>query len=867
MKKKAICIAIGSVLTLTTGAWSPIASAQTERKDEPQRVEKIEVTGSRIKRSADNEGTTSIEIITREDIERRGASSVAEVVRDATAQAGVSYDERNSSVANGAASAALRGLAPNATLVLINGRRVAYNGFSSVFGLTSETFVDLNALPLGAVERIEILKDSASAIYGSDAIAGVINIILRRGFSGVEASARAGFANDGASERQISLTAGFGGAGKDRLNALITFDASQRDALFARDREYSLALGRQLAGTTAAAALQNYPGNALGFTRPIDNTSNCTGGPRVGPSASTAGSTLCGFNSNSQATLIPDQERQQAFGRVSYDFSDQLSLFGEFGISKSKTKYDLVSSSLTISQLATNSPANPFGQPIRVFYRFMELGPRKFTAENESLRLIGGLKGRLNNHDWEVAIGQSSTQSEQRADNLVKRAEALALINSGGFSLFGINAPSVYEPLRASATREGEAKTSFVDAKLTGELPLSLAAPVSYALGGEYRHESQSDAPSAALQSGSLIGFATTNLPFNVSRNVGSAFTEVNLPIFRSLEAQLALRSERYSDFGGSTNPKFSVRFQPWSQLVLRASGGTSFRAPSLLEANYPQSSAAGGVTDSTRCAAQGIAFASCPLSLVDLRIGSSPNIGPETAKNYTLGAVYSPNKQVTATVDFVDIRYKNKIGLNLAQVFPSNGGPIDERFVTRGAPAPGDGAGVPAPLATVSLVFDNVFGESRYRGVDFSIAGRTPVAGGDLSAELIGTYLESFRQSTSQGGALANLTGGYSYPRLKGSITFLYARGPWAGTLRFNHVGSYRDDANNVGIFTRVGVDLTTDVQLEYTGFKNLKFAIGARNIFDEEPPFSNQIAAGFNITLSSPRGRFIYAKGSYSF
>jgi iron complex outermembrane recepter protein len=408
MRMKAVHIAVSSALTLSGGAWLPTVHAQSERKDEPQRVErveKIEVTGSRIKRSIDNEGATAVEIITREDIERRGASSVAEVVRDLTAQAGVSYDERNASVANGAASAALRGLAPNATLVLINGRRVAYNGFSSVFGLTSETFVDLNSLPLGAVERIEILKDSASAIYGSDAIAGVINIILRKSFSGVEVSARAGFAKDGANERQVSLTAGLGDAsGKDKLNALITFDASQRDALYARDRDYSLAFGRQLASSVTTGALQNYPANALGFGQPINNTNNCPGGPTIGPSASTAGSTLCGFNSNSQATLIPDQERQQVFGRVSYDFSDQLTVFGEVGLSKTKTQYDLVSSSFTITQLAATSPANPFGQPIRAFYRFVELGPRKFTADNESLRLIAGLKGRLTNHDWEFAL-------------------------------------------------------------------------------------------------------------------------------------------------------------------------------------------------------------------------------------------------------------------------------------------------------------------------------------------------------------------------------------------------------------------------------------------------------------------------------
>jgi iron complex outermembrane recepter protein len=831
-----------------------------------QKIEKIEVTGSRIKRSADSEGPTSVEVITREEIERRGANSVADVLRNLSAQGGLSYDERNSSVANGATSSSLRGLAPNATLVLVNGRRVAYNGFSSVFGLTSETFIDLNSLPLGAVERIEVLKDSASAVYGSDAVAGVINVILRRDFRGVEMSAQVGGARAGADEQKISLSAGVGDLARDKFNALITADFAKRDSLFSRNRDYSLAAGRQLSAAVTTANLQNSPGNAIGFTQPINNTANCPGGVAIGPTAQTAQSIFCGFNANTQTTLIPEQERGQIFGRAVYRPSDTFSLFAEAGYSQVTSTYDLNSVGATINTLAANSPANPFGQNVRVFYRFLELGPRVFEVENKSTRILAGANGSFGVHDWELAVGRAETQSEQSARNLVARATWLAAVNAGTFNLFKPNSAATLEAIRAQATRNGEATTDFIDAKLSGETPFKLHAPIGYAVGAEHRREAQSDSPSQILQSGELLGFGLTNLPFNTKRDVTSVFGELNFPILSNLEAQLAVRTERYSDFGNSTNPKFGLRYQPVSFLAIRASGGTSFRAPSLLEANYPVSIAAGSIIDTTRCRALGIAIAACPLTGVELSLGSAPGIGPEKARNYTVGLALSPNKESSIAIDYVSIVYKDKIGLNVSTVFPASG-VVDESFVRRGPPAPGDPAGVPPPITNVSLVFDNVYGESRYSGFDFLAEQRIALAGGILSLEASGTYLQSFKQSTVKGGPLSNLTGGFSYPRLRGSMSSTYSLAKWAGTLRVNHVGGYRDDVNNVGIESRVGVDMTVDAQLEYGGFGNWKFALGARNLLDRDPPYSSQFTQGFNITLSNPRGRFVYGKVSYRF
>jgi iron complex outermembrane receptor protein len=519
--------------------------------------------------------------------------------------------------------------------------------------------------------------------------------------------------------------------------------------------------------------------------------------------------------------------------------------------------------------LAANNPGNPFGQPVLAFYRFADLGPRQFGADNQSTRVLAGAKGQWNTHDWEFALGEAKTDSEQSAGNLVRQAPWTTLVDAGTFTLFQPNSAATLNAVRGSTTRVGETKTRVADARLSGNTPWRLAAPIGYAAGIEYRRESQRDAPLAEQSDGTLAGFGSTNDAFSAARNATAVFGELALPLLKNLDAQVAVRHERYSDFGSSTNPKLGLKYLPTPRLALRASGGTSFRAPSLIEANYPVSAGIDGlIQDTTRCRALGIAFSDCPATVVELALSSDPAIGPEKGRNYTPGAVFQPMAQFSAALDYVYIKYTDKIGLNYFSTFPPNGGPVDERFVTRGVPAPGDPAGVPAPITDVTLLYTNAFGQSIYKGYDFELEGRFDAAGGRIGIELSGTYLDSFRQTTDSSSAPQSQAGLLFYPRLRSTLSTSYTRGDWTGTLNINYVSRQRDTDNELepepGL---VGEDITVDTQVQYSGIRNLKLSLGARNLFDRDPPRSESFSAGFNPTLSNPRGRFVYARLSYRF
>jgi iron complex outermembrane recepter protein len=834
------------------------AAAQTPPTEPRVEVQRVEVTGSRIKRSPGQEGPTAVETMSREELQRQGFGSVSEALNNLSASGATSANENNGSTSLGSAALSLRSLSPNATLVLVNGRRIAYNGFSTVIGLTSQSFVDLNSIPLAAVDRIEILKDSASAVYGSDAIGGVVNVILRRDYRGAELGAMFGTTRADEHETRASAAFGFGSLGSDRYNVLAVVQGSERKAILARDRDYALASGALL----RYAGLASPTGNAIGLTTPIDNSPRC---PSATPVV-VAGSTLCGENAVALTSLAPEQRGADLYLRGSALVGNTMTAFAEVGSSRTESLYTLNPTARQFVVQASN-PANPFGQNVVSPFRFDAVGQRLISAENQASRFLVGLKGALGVHDWELALGQTRTDSTQSAENIVRLEPLADLVSSGTLKLFEPNSPAVIASIRASAVREGRYDVTFADAKVNGDVGRWIGGDVAYAAGMEVRRERQFDRPSADLAQGTFIGFGLASGPFEVSRKAAALFGELSARWGTAWEALFALRAEHYGDFGRSINPKLGLRFSPASNLALRVSGGTAFRAPSLLEANYPPSSTSGSGTDTTRCAALNIPLSSCPSSQFTLNLRSDPDIGPERARTFTAGAVFAPTREVSMSLDVVDIRLKDQIGLNFYDVFPTGGRPLDEAFVTRGAPAPGDPAGVPAPLSTVTLQMANAFGETHTRSIDLGLQLRERLAGGQLDMELSATYLDSFEQKRGRGEPLSTLTGSFGFPRWRGTATTTFVVGPWAATLTLRHVGGYRDDGVVLAVPRKVATDSTVDVQGQYQFGQGTRLALGVRNLLDRDPPQSFSLAQGYNTQLASPRGRFGYARITHAF
>jgi iron complex outermembrane recepter protein len=848
---------------LTLFALLPVARAQSQTvpsagEASPRELIKIEITGSRIRRTPGQEGATSVETITREELQRQGVGSVNEALNNLPISGATSANENNASTSLGSAAVSLRSLSPNATLVLVNGRRVAYNGFSTVIGLTSQSFVDLNSIPLAAIDRIEILKDSASAVYGSDAIGGVVNIILRRDYRGAEVSTTFGHAQSGGSETRLSASGGVGTLDSDRFNLLAVVQGFDRKAIFGSDRDYAVASG----ALPRYASVSSPTGNAIGLTAPIDNRARC---PNATPVV-VAGSTLCGENAVALTSLTPAQQGADFYARATALLGESMTAFAEVGYGSTESVYTLNPTARQFTVQATNS-SNPFGQNVVSPFRFDEVGTRRITTENEAMRLLGGLKGKLGDHDWELGLGLTRTDSTQTARNIVLLAPLAELVSSGTLKLFEPNSDAVIDSIRASAVREGRYDVQFVDGKVNGEIGKAWGGTVSYAVGAEVRREQQFDRPSADLASGKFVGFGLASGPFDVSRKVAAAFGELSSQWGSQWEAVLALRAERYGDFGSSVNPKLGLRFSPLPTVALRLSGGTAFRAPSLLEANYPSSSTSGSGTDTTRCAALGIAPSACPTSQFTLNLQSDPDIGPERARTLTAGIVVAAHRDVSLSLDVIDIRLKDQIGLNFFDVFPTGGRPLNESFVTRGAPAPGDPPGVPAPLSTVTLQMANAFGETHSRSIDVGMQSRLRLEDARLDIDASLTYLDIYEQKRGRGEPLSNLTGSFGFPRWRGSLTTTYTAGPWSATLALRHVGSYRDDGVVLAEPRRVATESTADVQGQYDFRQGTRLAMGVRNLADRDPPQSFSLAQGYNTQLASPRGRFVYVRATHAF
>src|SRR4051812_41778542 len=431
-------------LAVALAAFAASASAQ-----QAQKVEKIEVTGSNIKR-VDAEGPAPVQVISRQDIERSGSNTVSEVLRYLPSNSGGSYDESFvGSFARGSSGLSLRGLGQKSTLVLINGRRMAVYSFAQNL---SDTFVDLNSIPLAAIERIEILKDGASAIYGSDAIAGVVNVILRKDYNGAEMTLGGGVSSrwDG-QEVRASGAAGVGQPGVDRYNVLVALDYFSRETVWLRDRpNTSSGDYREIPGgeNTPNSTVGN-PGTYLrrpgtnpfpGFTR--QPFANCPP-DRV---LFFQGNNNCSENINVYFSAIPETQRAGLYTRGTYEFSPSLSAFAEIAFNHDKTFTQVNPFAVPSNQigpgvaraiqaiLPVGHNSNPFSVPVEVRYRFDDIGPRQVDNITDATRIVAGLNGSWNAWSWETAAGYTQSKAEQKDRNNIRISGLLAAIADGSYN-------------------------------------------------------------------------------------------------------------------------------------------------------------------------------------------------------------------------------------------------------------------------------------------------------------------------------------------------------------------------------------------------------------------------------------------------
>ena len=872
----ALVHAFGAGVTLSmlaTGAFAQQA----------QRVEKIEVTGSNIKR-VDAEGPAPVAIIRREDIERSGGQNLADILNGLTIANTGSFGEgllAGNSFAPGTAGISLRGLGANTTLVLLNGRRLANYGFAQNI---NTAFVDLNSIPTSAIERIEVLKDGASAIYGSDAIAGVVNIILRKDFKGLEARAGFGTSSESdADESRASLTVGAGDLAKQRFNVMATLDYYKRDPLFGSDREYSRTADQRRRGGLDLRSPSGSPGTWLTAGRG-GFTTNTVFPTCSAESASQALDPLgtCAYNFQPDVMILAKTERKGVFGRGVFEFSPTLSAFGEFGWNENDSFTQLAPTpdSFTLP-IGHNSNPYPFAVPIR--YRFVDVGPRINNQVSETTRYVLGLRGAVREWDWEAAYVKGENEIVNTGFNFVSTPVRNARVTGNVYSFVNPsqNDPSIAASLRANPVRRGNSELESFDAKISGSIMEMANGPLGFAAGAEHREESVKDVPDPLGAAGLIIGSGGTAA--DGSRKMNGYFGEVSIPFAKNFEGQIAVRHERYSDYGSSTVPKYAVSYRPFSTLLLRAGYNKGFRAPSLAELYLGQSVSFPSVVDSTRCAGYRAAFGNadprtagaCASLQYRAITGGNPTLTAEKSESETLGLVWDVTNSLSVALDYYRITHTQRIATPSLTFLVAN----EDQFpggVVRDPAGPNDiAAGVRGPI--VGSASDARVGIFRFyfnaasqatRGIDLEARYRMSMGTwGRMDLVTNNSYMEYLRISVAPGQLPQNFAGTATVPRYRGTHSAIWQKGPWDASATLNVIGSYNQLNTINGVLGKVSSWTTTDLQATWGGWKNLKLTGGVRNVFDRDPPFYNGDNGGFDTTLAHPIGRFYYGRVAYSF
>ena len=910
-------------LALATG---PVA-AQTPPSTPPQaqKVEKVQVTGSSIKRVAD-EGALPLQVITREELITRGIQSAEELLMRLSVN-GTGADNLSSNVGiqlgttdrnnNGNSSANLRGLGASSTLVLLNGRRVSTHGAKG-------NAVDLNSIPFSAVQRVEILKDGASAIYGTDAIGGVVNFILRRDFVGAEVSGSLDVTEAGGGDMyRGNLLLGWGDLAKDRFNIMLNVAVDRQEILNGNERRFSngyqperglspdttgtpFATQTGLAGTAMGASFrlpatgtQSYNrANLLAFTTGCESYPGmtryqwelwATPGFRYG----------CAWDYGGSAVLIQPVDRVNAVARGTFNVSSNITAIAEVVASRVEAtkQFEPVQITTTGSFAGMQYPVNgPYYQdlsayiptfnrnlPIAYRWRCVECGGRTISTTTDAYRALVGLEGVLDGkYDWRVGFSKAGSEAE----SVLGRGYMLTgpLTTALGSGLVNpwllpgqtqtAQAMALLDAARADGTRlfGGESGLTQFDGAISGELMKLPAGSLAFAAGFDYRKESYK------FSDGSTSAQPTYQAPFDaefpfVERTVKAAYGEVIVPIIKNLEAQVAVRHDRYSDFGGTTNPKVALKFNPVQELLFRGSYNTGFRAPSFFQLYTAQGDAPvpGNIADPVLCPQNPGDLSVCAIR-PNARQGGNPNLEPETSKQWTVGFVFEPAPWVSGSVDLWQIRRFDRIYELTPQQVIANFTTFPENLV-RGTNGRLDGPG-----GYIRAGFVNADGDIT-RGTDVTLRFNWKAFGAKWAAGLDGTYIDSFRSRVFSSQNYTEFAGQWSsrdiYPRWKHAANVTYSRGPWSGTLVQQYTTGYKDQvpfAPPPGFNPNVKEYVIYHASVTYTGIKNTSLTFGVKNLFDTNPPFTAHNldftpGAGWDPRVADPRGRSVVARASYTF
>jgi iron complex outermembrane receptor protein len=916
---RAVAQAVSAGVAMTVVA-TPVLAQQA------QRIEKIEVTGSNIKR-IEGETALPVTVISREDIARSGAMSTNDLLEKVVGNSGGGFSLANGvgDSNSGRTTASLRGLGETNTLVLLNGRRLSTFAFTTGGG-----GININQIPLAAVERVEILKDGASAIYGTDAIGGVINFILRKDFTGIEASATGTHTeHGGGNERRYTATLGFGDLSKQRFNVMASFDYSRQDPLAASQRKEFTGTGIRPDLGFVSISSRTWPANFTfnGRSYNLSAANGCMpdqGSYHVSSNGQPAPlQRNCVQDFSAVLDIFPKVERKGFFARGAFQITNNHEAYVEYNKQQTESTFAISETPAVTAggpfagvpytypaggryypgtfTDATGASVTPTG-PLTFSWRVKAGGRRTDRVDTDEDRVVAGLQGVIAGWDYNTGVMQARSKVvDNYIDGYLRDSVMRAAIATGNVDVFsGRPLDAAGQALVDSAkilqaVRTSETKVKSFDGKISKELTELRAGPLALALGFDIRKEELHDIPDAAIfASGDILGGGGDFQEQRGDRKVTAFFGELSVPIMRNLEATFAVRHDHYSDFGNTTNPKVAIRWTPVKEWLVRASYSTGFRAPTLSDLYLPNfiGNTSGSHDDPLRCPGGTPigAFVDTP-NECDIQFnsqnGGNRNLQPEKSRQWSLGTLFEPSPMFSIGTDFWTIRRRNSIlQIGDGSIFEQYGAadPLNANgyFVRYGRDASGgctnDIPGSPATPASVPCAIFYVvqvqqnLGNFNVTGQDVSVSVRLPYS---ITLRGEGTYIYSYRYQQAKDAPYLSNVGVYTtdngaIPRWKHYITLNWRSGPLTATLAQNFVLGFADDTTLGNAPRRVASYETYDLQAGWDGWKGLSLIAGIRNVLDRNPPTSAKsqgFVQGYDESYADPRGRTYYATLKFSF
>ena len=784
-------------LTLLAAAISSSMTVNAQTDD--KQIERIKVTGSHIKRT-DMEGPSPVTSLSSEDIANAGVTDLIGLFTKLPAAGqGTFSTQGNSSdgTANGGSSVSLRGLGADSTLILVNGRRISVSPFANEI---DTAFVDINNIPISAIKRVDILKDGASATYGSDAIAGVINIILKDDYDGLEISTKIGDTADGGGKE--SNTSLLFGSSSDKANHTFVVDYFDREEILGADRYYTSS-----ANQTALRPNDPYAADgrsSAGFPGTIALASNNsirvpdTFGNDVCPAEDITG-TLCRYDFAPMSSVVPASERVSFMYMGNFEINDTLRAFIEVNGQNSKTTIrGAASPSFNELFMSADNVNHPFADdPTSEFYqqdltmrrRLVEIGDREKRVDSDYYRGVFGFQGEFNNWDYEAAYSYIKSDSIERGVNgFPNSRRTQEAIDSGLWNPFepSANSQEALDYIETQTTRYGKSTSKSFDGKVSGPILEMESGQLMLAVGAEYREETISDNPDDQFIRGDVFGTEATQA--NGDRDNTSIFAELAIPITETLNIQVAVRHEDYSDFGTTTDPKVAFIWTPIDELSIRGSYGTAFRAPSLSQIGLGRTDESPSLVDTVRCDAIGNVDQACELFEYTAQLAGNPELGPEESKSYNLGIIYEVTEDIDFSLDYYSYDIENVIGKDTQFVFTTQGG--NQAVVQR---TPTGIANDPGQVVVIFDRFENLF-DLKTSGLDLDVMYRMSSDMGDFKFNYVLNYVLNY-EDIRTGDRLFAEEGGFEQPQVRWTTSASWVKDDWSANLAVNYVGEFKED------------------------------------------------------------------------